>query len=68
MKLHLAAFTFTFLSCSAAIAHSNDLTLAKPTIVILHDPPSEVAKHSSDGQFAKFSADFEANARRMAAL
>jgi len=67
MKLHLAAFILTLLSCSGAIAQSNDLTLAAPTIVILHDPPGEIAKHNSDSQFAKFAADFEANATRMAA-
>jgi len=67
MKSNVAVFILALLGCFGAMAQSTDLTLAAATIVILHDPSTEVAKHSSDGQFAKFATDFEANARRLAA-
>jgi hypothetical protein len=56
MKSHVAAFILALPGCYAAIAQSDNLTLAAPAIVILHNPPSEIA-NSSDGQFAKFSED-----------
>jgi pterin-4a-carbinolamine dehydratase len=67
MKSHVALIVLTLLICAGALAQSNDLTIGSATIVILHDAPSEIAKHNTDSQFAKFSADFEANAQRMAA-
>ena len=66
MKLHLAPVVVLLLACSMALAQSPDLTLAAPTIVILHEPLAVISKHDDGGKFAKFATDFEANANRMA--